>query len=178
MKGAQNKPPLVVPSKALYMIKDLKRLNQCYKVPIILPDNFVEIAMSKTVINPMRFITAIDMLTNGKSTENISRQFWKRIFNLHKDVMSKESLRETGDQAQLDSDVINKAIEIMESPEVKDRLKQVTEEALNHGAFGAPTTVIHLPSGPEMIWGSDRIELIGSLLGEKYVGPLEQYSKL
>ena len=92
--------------------------------------------------------------------------------------MSKESLRETGDQAQLDSDVINKAIEIMESPEVKDRLKQVTEEALNHGAFGAPTTVIHLPSGPEMIWGSDRIELVGSLLGEKYVGPLEQYSKL
>ena len=178
MKGTQNKPPLVVPNKALYMTKDLKRLNQCYKIPIILPGNFVQLAMSKTVINPMRFITAIDMLTNGKSTENISRQLWKRIFNLHKDVTSKDSLREAGDEAQLDSDVINKAIEIMESSEVKDRLKQVTDEALNHGAFGAPTTVIHLLSGPEVIWGSDRIELIGSLLGEKYVGPLEQYSKL
>jgi len=178
MKESQNRPPLVVPNKGRYMLKDLNRINQYYKVPIVVPKNFIEVAMEKTTLKAQRFVTAIDILTNGQSTEEISRQLWKRVFATHQDVTLPDSFREAAKNGDISEEIVEKAIVLMEQNEVKEQLQKNTDEALSHGAFGAPTIVLHLPSGPEMVFGSDRMEIIGSMLGEKYVGPLHKYSKL
>lgn len=178
MKASGNSAPLMVANKARYMVDDIRRLNDYYKIPIVVPDNFVEVAFKKTTINAMRFVTAIDVLTDGVATEEISRQLWKRVFTSHQDVTLADSFREAAKCAKIESQLTEKAIKSIEQKEIKDTLKERTEKAISYGAFGAPTTVVHLSEGPQLIFGSDRIEIIGALLGEKYMGPLSQYSKL
>jgi glutathione S-transferase kappa 1 len=178
MKESGNKPPLTVPNKSNYMLKDLQRINNYYKIPIAIPINFVEVAFEKTTLKPQRFITAIDMITKGEGTEEISRQLWKRVFVTHQDVTLPDSLREASKKANISEEVTEKALVAMEQNETKQQLNNNSKESLSYGAFGAPTIIVHLPKGPELVFGSDRMEIIGSLLGEKYLGPLEKYSKL
>lgn len=178
MKESGNNAPLLVPNKAKYMLNDLKRFNNYYKIPLIIPENFVEIAMQKTTLKTQRFITAVDIISKGDKTEEISRQLWKRVFVTHQDVTLADSFREAAKKANIEDEMVEKAIVSMEQNEIKERLKKNTTEALSYGAFGAPTIVLHLEDGPQMVFGSDRMEIIGSLLGEKYLGPLEKYSKL
>jgi glutathione S-transferase kappa 1 len=167
MKGSENKPPLVVPNKAKYMPRDLKNLSQYHEIPLKMPRNFIEIAMSKDAIKMQRFLTSVDMNSSQKDLEELSREMWKRIFWTHKDVLTIESFREAGKDAKVDSNVVEKAIQEMESVEVKDRLKNVTNEAIDYDAFGAPSIVVHCSDKPQLVFGSDRIEIVGMLLGEK-----------
>jgi glutathione S-transferase kappa 1 len=178
MKESGNNPPLMVPNKSKYMLKDLQRINDYYKIPIVIPKNFIEVAIEKTTLKPQRFITAIDMITKGDATEEISRQLWKRVFVAHQDVTLPDSLRKAAKSANISEEVAEKALVAMEQNETKEQLKNNTKESLSYGAFGAPTIVLHLPKGPQMVFGSDRMEIIGSMLGEKYLGPLHKYSKL
>ena len=140
----------------------------------MIPDNFIDVALNKTSLKAQRYITAIDLLTKGESTEHISRELWKRVFVSHQDVTLADSFREASKKCNISDDVIEKAIDSMEQKETKDALRKNTDEALSLGAFGAPTAVLHLPKGPELVFGSDRMEIIGSLLGEKYVGTTSQ----
>ena len=41
-------------------------------------------------------------------------------------------------------------------PEVKERLKAVTQEAVARGVFGAPTFFV----GDQMFWGQDRLDFV------------------
>jgi glutathione S-transferase kappa 1 len=178
MKGSGNKPPMVVANKAMYMVKDTARLNKYLNVPLTVPDDFMEVAMVKGTLKPMRFITAVDSITETKGTEDITREFYKRIFTKHLDVIEPESLRQAGKDAGLDSAVIESALVQMNEQPIKDILTKNVSDALEHGAFGTPTIVAHLESGPEMFFGSDRIELLAHTLGVKYHGPLTNLSKL
>ena len=45
-------------------------------------------------------------------------------------------------------------------PEVKARLKAVTEEAVARGVFGAPTFFV----GEQMFWGQDRLDFVREAL--------------
>ncbi|XP_054158096.1 glutathione S-transferase kappa 1-like [Oppia nitens] len=177
-KGAGNPTVLENPSKAKYLFNDVHRLGKYYKIPIRIPDNFIEVASVKTSLKAMRFITAVDMITDGKSTEDLSRQLSKRVFKSHQDVTLADSLREASQKGGLNEKTVEKALVLMEKQEVKDALRKTTDELVSIGGYGVPTIVVHLADGPELVFGSDRMELIGSLLGEKYVGPLNKYSQL
>ena len=54
-------------------------------------------------------------------------------------------------QAGLEPDAVREAIA---RPEIKERLKGHTAEALAHGVTGIPTVAI----GNELFWGDDRLE--------------------
>jgi 2-hydroxychromene-2-carboxylate isomerase len=45
-------------------------------------------------------------------------------------------------------------------PEVKDRLKAVTQDAVARGVFGAPTFFV----GGQMYWGQDRLDFVREAL--------------
>jgi glutathione S-transferase kappa 1 len=177
VKDSGNNSPLIVPNKRNYMSKDLQRISNYYKIPIVVPKN-IEVVFEKTTLKPQRFITAIDMITKGEGTEEISRQLWKQVYVTHQDVTLPDSLREAAKKANISEEVAEKALVAIEQNEIKEQLKKNSKESLSYGAFGGPTIVVHLPKGPEMVFGSDRMEIIGSMLGEKYLGPLEKYSKL
>ena len=62
-------------------------------------------------------------------------------------------------KAGLDSHQIGHCLEEMKAEEVKTVLKQVTAEAVERGAFGAPTMFFSEQGEREhmhMFWGSDR----------------------
>ena len=44
---------------------------------------------------------------------------------------------------------------------VKQKLREITDEAMERGVFGAPTFFV----GDEMFWGSDRVQALASRLG-------------
>ena len=60
-------------------------------------------------------------------------------------------------KAGLDSQQISHCLEEMKAEKVKTALKEVTAEAVERGAFGAPTMFFSQEGEEEhMFWGSDR----------------------
>ncbi|XP_052213313.1 glutathione S-transferase kappa 1-like isoform X2 [Dreissena polymorpha] len=132
MKGADNQPPAMVPNRGLYMRKELKLLAKYFQVPLIEPANTAEMMFVKGTLKTQRFITAVDMMDSTK-TEELSRQMWHRNWSRDEDITEPESLKQAGKRAGLSDAQITRGLEDMQSSKVKDRLKQFTDEALNHG---------------------------------------------
>lgn len=71
-------------------------------------------------------------------------------------------------------------IESSTSNTIKEKLKLASDEAINLGAFGAPTMVVqrHGSAIRELFFGSDRFDHIAMHLGVKYYGPIPVKSKI
>ncbi|XP_065482904.1 glutathione S-transferase kappa 1 isoform X3 [Caloenas nicobarica] len=181
MQATGNKPPAMLPKRAEYLLKDIKRMAEYYQVPVqISGDDFQrvlgKICLSVSLLIPgtlgaMRFITAIDM-TQPRYLEPLSREFWIRFWSQHEDISQPENILAVAGQAGLSSEIAQKQLEMISSPVVKNRLKETTEEAIKYGAFGMPAVVAHFNGEPHLFFGSDRLELLGSIIGEKWQGPV------
>uniref|UniRef100_A0A8C5U9J7 Glutathione S-transferase kappa n=1 Tax=Malurus cyaneus samueli TaxID=2593467 RepID=A0A8C5U9J7_9PASS len=171
MQQTGNKPPAMLPKRAEYMLKDVKRMAKYYQVPLHMSGTDFQRIMATSTLPAMRFITAIDM-TNPQYLEPLSREFWMRFYSQHEDISQPENILAVARQAGLSAELSQKALEMTASPTVKDRLKETTAEALKYGAFGMPSVVAHYNGEPHLFFGSDRIELLGNVIGEKWLGPV------
>ncbi|NXP25687.1 GSTK1 transferase, partial [Scytalopus superciliaris] len=170
MQQTGNKPPAMLPKRAEYMLKDITRMAKYYQVPItISADDFQRILRTSSLA-AMRFITAIDM-TQPQYLEPLSREFWIRFWSQHEDISQPENILTVAQQAGLSSELSQKTLEMISSPKVKDRLRETTDQAMKYGAFGMPAVVAHYNGEPHLFFGSDRLELLGSVIGEKWLGP-------
>ncbi|NXK68838.1 GSTK1 transferase, partial [Sylvietta virens] len=168
MQQTGNQPPALVPKRGEYLLKDVKRMAKYYQVPVrMAADDFKRIIGTKIPpsLMAMRFITAMDM-TNPQYLEPLSREFWMRFWSQNEDISQPENILAVARQAGLSAELSQKALEMISSPAVKDRLKETTAEALKHGAFGMPAIVAHYDGKPHLFFGSDRLELLGSIIGE------------
>ena len=105
----------------------------------------------------------------------VSRQLWLRGWAHGKTVHGSEDFREAAAQAGMIENQIQNTVAIHNEPVVKDRLRQTTDEAAGLRALGVPTIVVQgLDGKTHAIWGSDRMGVIGFLIGEKYQGPLTE----
>ncbi|XP_049439674.1 glutathione S-transferase kappa 1-like isoform X2 [Epinephelus fuscoguttatus] len=173
MQGAGNKPPGLVPNKFMYMMKDLTRSSEYFGVPLQKPSDPFEAMFQKGSLSAMRFVTAVQEREKGgdKQVEQVSRELWRRIWTEDKDITEPASLAEAAMKAGLSDSDIEEALKLYTSKEIKDKLKNATQDALNHGAFGFPMVVCHINGKPEMFFGSDRFELMAHCIGEKWLGP-------
>ncbi|NWV21818.1 GSTK1 transferase, partial [Origma solitaria] len=165
MQQTGNKPPAMLPKRAEYMLKDVKRMAKYYQVPLHMSGGDFQRIMGTSNLPAMRFITAIDM-TNPQYLEALSREFWMRFWSQHEDISQPENILAIARQAGLSADLSQKALEMISTPTVKDRLKETTAEAIKYGAFGMPAVVAHYNGEPHLFFGSDRLELLGSVIGE------------
>ncbi|NWR35981.1 GSTK1 transferase, partial [Tachuris rubrigastra] len=164
MQQTGNKPPAMLPKRAEYLLKDVKRMAKYYQVPIkISGDDFQRIFRTSSLA-AMRFITAIDM-TKPEYLEPLSREFWIRFWS-QVSILRRSVILPVAQQAGLPSELSQKALEMMSSPTVKDRLRETTDEAMKYGAFGMPAVVAHYNGEPHLFFGSDRLELLGSVIGK------------
>ncbi|XP_062449889.1 glutathione S-transferase kappa 1 isoform X1 [Rhea pennata] len=132
MQATGNKPPAMLPKRAEYLLKDIKRMGKYYQVPVqISADDFQRI-LSKGSLGAMRFITAIDM-TQPQFVETISREFWIRFWSQREDINQPASILAVAKQAGLSSEEAQKLLEMVSSPAVKNRLKETTEDAIKYG---------------------------------------------
>ncbi|KFQ02068.1 Glutathione S-transferase kappa 1, partial [Leptosomus discolor] len=168
---ASNKPPAMLPKRAEYMLKDIKRMAKYYQVPVQMSGDVFQRVLGTSSLGAMRFITAVDM-TQPQYLEPLSREFWIRFWSQNEDISQPENILAVARQAGLSSELAQKLLEMISSPAVKNRLKETTEEAIKYGAFGMPAVVAHFNGEPHLFFGSDRLELLGSVIGEKWLGPV------
>ncbi|XP_026858922.2 glutathione S-transferase kappa 1 isoform X2 [Electrophorus electricus] len=174
MNASGNRPPAVIPNKAVYMITDLNRLAQYFHIPLHQPGNPFEVMFEKGSLPAMRFLTAVaekDASGGDAVVEKVSRELWNRIWSTDQDITQPASFSEAGLKAGLSASEVEELINLAKSQPIKDRLKSTTQEAINYQAFGFPLIVCHVDGKPEVFFGSDRFELLAHCIGEKWLGP-------
>jgi len=159
------------PAKNKYISLDLHRKAKLYGVPLVVPKNIGD-EMAKGSMNALRFITAVKLLSDDKKdTEAISRELWKRLYSVHKDISQMPSILEAARDAKIAESLVEKASNFVKSNEVKDELKKSADELMEAGGFGAPSIIVHGKNGKELFFGSDQMQFVAEALGEKYLGP-------
>ncbi|XP_012623544.1 glutathione S-transferase kappa 1 isoform X1 [Microcebus murinus] len=171
MKDSGNKPPALLPRKAQYLRGDIKLLRQQFQVPIQFPGDFLSVILEKGSLSAMRFLTALS-LEHPEMLEKVSRELWMRVWSRDEDITEPQSILAAAEKAGMTAEQARGILEKISTPKVKNQLRETTEAACKYGAFGLPITVAHVDGQAHMLFGSDRMELLAYLLGEKWMGPV------
>lgn len=148
-KATGNQSPVTIPAKGRYTLVDLTRFARAYGVPFEFNPHFP--------INTLQLMRAATGYVNTPRFEDflsvIFTALWVDKQNLNDlDVLAKVLTEAEFDPAEV--------LALCNSPEVKERLKQTTGEAVSRGVFGAPTCFV----GDEMFFGQDRLDWVEKAL--------------
>ena len=148
-KATGNVSPATVPAKSRYMGDDLERFARRYEVPFIFNPFFP--------VNTLALMRgAVAYQQQGRLDQYIEAIFsamWVTGKNMNEPTIVAEVLDTIGIGAQ-------EFLVAIAAQDVKDKLKSNTEEAVERGAFGAPTFFV----GDEMFFGQDRLDFVEAAL--------------
>ena len=144
-KATGNASPASVPAKGKYIFVDFQRFADSYGVPLETNPFF---PIFTTTL--MRMVTGLQMRSDARMHEfmdTIFKAIWVDAMNLNAPEVLEQVLREAHfDPVEL--------LQLANEQATKDRLKDITTQAVDRGVFGAPTFFV----GEDMFWGQDRIE--------------------
>ena len=140
-----NKPPGMLPAKGKHMLRDLELLGRYYKVPVEKPDSF-------PVHSVLALRCALVAEQHGKAIA-FSNAVMRGHWGAGMDVSKPEVILRIAELVELDGQAL---IDGTQDDAIKQQLKDNTAEAVERGAFGAPTFFL----GDQMFWGCDRMDLI------------------
>lgn len=143
-KAVGNQPPATLPSRGQYMLKDLHRWAAAYQQPFTFPSTF-----PMNSLLAMRALTALDEPARPEAALGLFRAYWVDDRDLTRPEVIADII---GEDAPARSVL----------PEVKGALRATTDEAVERGAFGAPTIFV----GDEMFFGNDRLHFVEALLSD------------
>lgn len=146
-KSVGNTPPAALAPKASWMLDDLPRWAEQYGVGFALSRHF-----PINSLLPMRALTAaadLDPERLPPFATALYADYWVDDI----DVSTPEAVEAAASRVGLDA---TRLLERAADEEVKARLRQVSEEAVARGAFGAPTFFV----GEAMFWGNDRMHFV------------------
>lgn len=187
MQATGNTPPATLPSRGSYLMKDFDRCGKYFGINLRLPSNF-----PVNTIPSMRLLTVTSLrifkrqghsirgarilgtfefenvgtLLDSKSRYPHSRRL---VGKLHRYLSLVHSLEGVG----ISSEKAEEFIAQTQSQTTKDKLRQVTEEAVERGAFGSPTFFVRTDDmkQPEMFFGSDRFPQMAQMFNLPWDGP-------
>ena len=146
-----NQSPMAVPAKGSYMQRDLALHAQHYGVPFRHNPHF-----PINTLTLMRGATAVQLQQPGRFADYVDavfRAIWVDAQNMNDPQVVAWVLQAAGfDPAALLAQAAD--------PQVKERLKQVTQDAVARGVFGAPTFFVD----GQMFWGQDRLDFVKQAL--------------
>ncbi|KAF8945748.1 Glutathione S-transferase kappa 1 [Haplosporangium gracile] len=164
LSGSKNQAPANVAAKGAYMFKDLSRLSIATGIPLNFSSNFPAMTVPTS-----RFLVVIQKTESVATYEQCVEKeaYWVE----DKDVSQQEIIINAVTPI-LGADKATKYMQQTSDKEIKQQLIDNTNEAIEAGAFGAPTFVIKKAGSdePHLFFGSDRFELITSFLGLPYDG--------
>lgn len=148
-KATGNASPGTIPAKGKWTSADFRRWADRYATEFnfnpYFPINTLHLMRGATgLIDDVRFLPYCDAVFDA---------MWREPRNL-------------GDPAELGPILRRAGLEVedfralIERPEVKERLKTTTEDAVARGVFGAPTFFV----GDELFFGQDRMDFVAEAL--------------
>ena len=149
MQASGNSPPGLVPAKGAYMNKDLARWAERYVIPFKFNSIFPQSTLSALRL-------AIAAQRRGVF-DDVHQNLFDAMFVHDLDLSNQEVLVQILSDAELNVDELTGDLS---SQSIKDELRANTEEAVQRGAFGAPTFFV----GDQMFFGNDRIDFIREAL--------------
>ncbi|KAG5178288.1 glutathione S-transferase kappa 1-like protein [Tribonema minus] len=170
MKATGNAPPGALPAKRVYMREDLARCAKHFNVPL----NYIKDGkVLYTSLAAQRLLTAVS-LDEPALLRPLSRALWLRIWSANTDIAQQESLAAACAAAGATPRDAAALLLRSTEPDVKERLRAVTQVAIDRGAFGAPTLIVTLPGGPpegDLFFGCDRFDQLAAAIGQPWLGP-------
>ena len=146
-----NKSPVMVPNKGVWVRKDTARYAANYGVTMNMNPH--------GLINILPADRAAALAEKEGTLEALMDQLYPAMFVDGLDISKPEVLADLFTKAGLDAQYY---LEAIQTDEVKDLLKANTQEAADRGAFGAPTFFI----GDNMHFGQDRLHFVEEDLRE------------
>jgi 2-hydroxychromene-2-carboxylate isomerase len=146
-QAAGNQSPMNIPAKGRYVMADLERFARRFQVRFnhnpFFPINTLMLMRGATGMqmrDEVRMVPYVDA---------VYRAIWVDGKNMNDPGVVAGVLQEAGfEPAAL--------LAMANDPEVKERLKTVTQEAVARGVFGAPTFFVD----GHMYWGQDRLDFV------------------
>ena len=146
-----NHSPTSVPAKGRYMMSDLERFARRHGIPFI-QNPFFPI----NTLALMRGATGLQMRDKARMVP-YADAVYQAIWVDGKDMNDANTVAGVLQQAGFDPVAL---LTLANDPEVKDRLKAVTQDAVARGVFGAPTFFVD----GTMYWGQDRLDFVKEAL--------------
>ena len=152
-KATGNETPASNMYKARYLFGDLQSWARHYDLPkVVLPRSFPTDSLKADRL-------ALVAEEQGKLVQWTHGAF-ARAFVLGDDLADAEVLTDLLRQVGMDPQA---SFARMLSPEIKERLRRTTEEAVDRGVFGAPTFFVN----GQMFFGNDRLHFVERALAQK-----------
>ena len=142
-----NRSPMEVAAKGRYMLGDLARCAARYRVPFQHNPHF-----PINTLMLMRGAVGLQMREPDKLVPYVDAVFkatWVDGRNMNDPATVGAVLHAAGFDPQA-------LLALTQDPEVKERLKAVTQEAVERGVFGAPAFFV----GGQQFWGQDRLDFV------------------
>ena len=141
------KPLLLQPLRGPYALRDLERTARLYGEPFRLPQPF-----PFSSVGAARFFYWLDE-RNSAAAVAYAKAVYARAFVEGAAVAGAEEAVEVA--ARLGHDRAE-ALAALQRPEVKQRLKEINDEALRKGVFGSPFFIVD----GEPFWGHDHLDQV------------------
>ena len=149
-----NQSPVNVPAKGAYIFTDLQRFARRHDIPFRQNPHFpintlalMRMATGLQLRDPQRFLPYV---------EAVYRAIWVDALDMNDPAVVAGVLRRAG----FDPEAL---LALAGDAQVKQRLKDDTQEAVARGVFGAPTFFVD----GEMYWGQDRLDFVKEALEER-----------
>jgi 2-hydroxychromene-2-carboxylate isomerase len=146
-KATGNRAPIEVEAKGKHMWSDLQRWAKRLSVPLARPPTFP----ISTVLALRVALQADDLGKLVPFTHAAFRAYWAES----RDLSAPEVVTEVASSVGLDGPAL-----VAAAPAQRDRLMKQTQEAIDRGAFGAPTFFV----GDELFVGNDRLDFVEEAL--------------
>jgi 2-hydroxychromene-2-carboxylate isomerase len=145
MEATGNRPPGTVEAKRKYMMTDVHRWAERYSLSFKMNPVFPQ--------NTLKALRLALVAQKQGVFESVHRALFEAMWTQEQDLDDEVVLAEIAAKAAL-------SLKAIEDKAIKDELKANTEEAVERGAFGAPTFFI----GEQMFFGNDRFEFIADAI--------------
>lgn len=144
-QGSGNSMPAQVPAKAKYMFRDLRTWAADYGVGFRFPDFF-----PMNSVLPSRLVLALE---DQAERMKLTRAFFDAVWVNGLDLSKEDHAVKVAHAAGFDAEKLARRAT---DQDVKDALRANVDEAIERGAFGAPTFFVN-----DQMWvGNDRLPFV------------------
>lgn len=148
-KEAGSTSPIIVPAKGKWLFADLNRFARRYGVPFVMNDRFP--------VNSIHVMRGLIAWQEEAELTTLADGFYQAMWVDNEDINDPIVVERRVSEAGVSPEAWQVKIS---DPAIKQKVYDITAEAVSRGVFGAPTFFVN----DEMHWGQDRLDFVKTAL--------------